>query len=273
MAECTFVSTKTNNAMTTHRLRDNSFKGVVLASLFIVLSFKSCIVAAQSSRQVLDKIYHEKAKTLEDSIKKLNPRKFPRFIGGELSLTHSQYSLKSKIPQLSSMTVGFLGTNVGGMWGNAMGKIKANGGMYYSDANVPYNIDMIQASCSSNIYFLRIKKLKYHTLEPYASIGFSFQKNTYRGNYLATAQNNTPVETNYSSSDSPILGRTSHGIMNTALGVEFQLESESNVFIHLFAEVGYGVALVSSSSRKEFKGTAPVNLTSFSLGINFGILK
>jgi hypothetical protein len=260
--------------MTTQRLRDNRFKGAALTSLFIVLSFKSCIVSAQSSREALDKIYNEEVKAKEDSIKKLNPRKFPRFIGGELSLTHTQYLLKSRISELSAMPVGLLGTNLGGLWGNSMGKIKADAGMYYSDTNVPYTIDMLQASCSSSIYFLRIKKVKYHTIEPYASIGFSFQKNTYRGNYLATAENGTSIESsNYSNSDSPILGRTGHGIMNTSLGVEFQLESENNLFIHLFAEVGYGVAFASHSSRKEFQGTAPAHLTSFSLGINFGIIK
>jgi len=259
--------------MTTHRLRDNSFKGVIISSLFIILSFKSCTVSAQSSREALDKILYKKVKTLEDSIKKLNPRKFPIYFGGELSLTHTQYELKSKLPQLSNLPVAFLGTNLGGVLGNPMGKVKANAGLYYSDDSVPYTIDMLQAAVSTSVYFLRLNKVKYHTIEPYASIGFSFQKSTFRGNYLATDDNNAPIDSNYSTSDSPVLGRTGHGIMNMALGVEFQLESEANLFIHLFAEAGYGVALASTSSRKEFQGTAPSSISSFSLGINFGILK
>jgi hypothetical protein len=69
---------------------------------------------------------------------------------------------------------------------------------------------MPQAGFSTSVYFLRFKKVKYHALEPYASIGLTFQRNTYRGNYLATDQNNNPVQSNYSNSDDQLLGRTTH---------------------------------------------------------------
>jgi hypothetical protein len=256
--------------MTTHRFKDNSFKGVVISGLFIVLSFKSCFVSAQSSREVLDKITYQKVTALEDSIKKSHPKKFPTYVGGELSLTHYQYALKSKIGELSNLPVSFLGTNVGAVWGNPVGKSKASAGMYYSDASVPYTIEMLQASISTSVYFLRLHKVKYHALEPYASIGLTFQKNSYRGNYLSTDQNNNPVQSNSSSSDAPLLGRTNHELVNTALGVEYQLESSNKLFIHLFAEVGYAFEVASGSTRKDFNGTSPTNLSSFSVGISFG---
>jgi hypothetical protein len=58
-----------------------------------------------------------------------------------------------------------------------------------------------------------------------------------------------------------------------SLGIEYQLENNNDLFIHLFAEVGYGFALASNASRRDFKGTAPTNLSSISIGINCGILK
>src|SRR6185436_669787 len=102
MARCTFVSTKTQKAMTTHRYNDNSFKGAMIVCLFTILILKSCIVDAQSSRSAVDQTIFRKVNAWEDSIKKLNPRKFPKYFGGELSLTHPQYILKSKINQLSN---------------------------------------------------------------------------------------------------------------------------------------------------------------------------
>jgi len=258
--------------MTTQRLRDNSFKGVIISSLFILLSFRSCVVTAQSSIDARDKNIFQKVKVLEDSIKKLHPRKFPKYVGGELSLTHYQYSLKSKIGELSKLPVSFLGTNIGGVWGNPIRKTKANAGLYYSDASVPYTIEMVQASISTSVYFLRLKKVKYHTVEPYASIGLTFQKNTYRGNYLSTDQNNNPTQSS-SSSDAPLLGRTNHELVNAALGVEYQLESPNYLFVHLFAEVGYSFAVASGSTRKDFNGTSPTNLSSFSIGVSFGTFR
>jgi len=121
--------------MTTDRFSDNDLKGAVLFCLFIVLSLRSCL-DGQSSRDALHEIFLNKAKAREDSVKKLNSRKFSNYLGGEPSITHPQYLLKSKVSQLSNVPVRFLGTNLGGILGNTMGKVKANVGKYYPDSSV-----------------------------------------------------------------------------------------------------------------------------------------
>lgn len=260
--------------MTTHRLNDNSFKGVIIICLFIILSLKSMISNAQSSRDAQDKAIYQKVKVLDDSIRKLNPRKFPVYIGGELSLSVPQYSLKSNISALAGMPVNFLGTNVAGVIGNPAGKIKASVGMYYSGSSVPYEIGMTQGSISASAYLLRLKEVSYHTFEPYVNMGLSYQATKFFGSYLPVAENGTSTQsTNYSSTDSPLLGKAGFTIMNVAAGVEYQLESNNNLFIHLFAEASYGMMINAHSSNTAFNGTTIVNPSAITVGINCGILK
>jgi hypothetical protein len=70
-----------------------------------------------------------------------------------------------------------------------------------------------------------------------------------------------------------LLGKTGFTQLNFGLGLEYQLESPAENFIHLFAEVGYGVVVSSIASNDSFKGTWANRASTITLGINLGIQK
>jgi len=258
--------------MTTARYRQNSTMVLMMFTLFTVLSIKSCTVKAQSSHSAYDDLISKRVKVWADSVKKSNPRKTTVYVGGEMSLAFPQYSLKSRISALEGLRVNYIGTNLGGLIGNAIGKLKANIGLYYSEPSVPYTMEMFQGAIAGTLYILRINKVKHHSFEPYVTLGLAHQQTKFYGNYLPQDNGIAPLA-NYSNSEQPLLGKTGFTQMNTGVGVEYQLTSCNTTFIHLFAEVGYGVSISSSASNLAFAGTRLSNPTTFSLGINFGIIK
>jgi hypothetical protein len=261
--------------MSQGRMRENGIKGMIILAMFIVLSLKSCMLRAQSSsRELIDRKIYLRVQAWEDSMKNLKPHKKSVYLGGELSLAFPQSNLKSKISQLNGLRMSYIGTNLGGVLANAIGKIKANVGMYYSEPSVPYTMNMLQGGVSANVYPLRLKNRTYHRFEPYVQAGVSYQQTKYFGTYLLSDNNNTSTTPyNYSTTEQPLLGRTGFTQMNMAAGVEYQLEDNNNVFIHLFAEVGYGKGINSTASNRSFAGTTTANPMWVSLGINFGIIK
>ena len=253
------------------QLKPNSFKGLILLSLFSIVSLK---VSAQSHREIVDNEIVANMIAYQDSIGKLKTKKFPVYVGGELSLSVPQYTLKSDIPALAGLRVNFLGTNIGGVISNPMGKIKANAGLYYSGNSVPHEMDMAQGSLSASAYVLRLKEVTYHTVEPYVTIGVSYQGTKFRGRYLPISENGSSTQdANYSSTEQPLLGRTGFTLVNIVAGIEYQLESINDSFIHLFAEAGYGTMVHASSSNHAFNSTTIMGPSTITLGINFGILK
>src|SRR5207237_9475966 len=133
-----------------------SFKGLMLFSLFIVISLKSCAVNAQSSRSSYDEPISKKVKAWDDSVTKTKPKRTPVFLGAEISTAFPQYTLKSMIPALDGLRVNYIGTNLGGLVANSIGKLKANVGLYYSGPSVPYTIEMLHGAISATLYILRI---------------------------------------------------------------------------------------------------------------------
>jgi len=241
--------------------------------LFAILTLKSCIVNAQSSLGPLDNLISKKAKAWDDSVKKLKPKKTTIYLGGEMSLAFAQYSLKSRISALEGLHVNYIGTNLGGVVGNSIGKIKANVGLYYSEPSVPYTMEMFQGAIAGTLYILRVNKLKYHSFEPYVTLGLARQQTKFYGNYLPVTENGIVPPANYSAAEQPLLGKAGFTQLNTSVGVEYQLTSCNTTFVHLFAEVGYGVSISSRASNQAFVGTRLSNPTTFLLGINFGIIK
>jgi hypothetical protein len=256
-------------------MRENGIKGLIILTMFIVLSLKSCMLRAQSttSREVLDRKIYLKVQAWEDSVKNLKPHKAPVYLGGELSLAFPQSDLKSKISQLNGLRMSYIGTNLGGVLANDIGKLKANVGMYYSEPSVPYTMSMLQGGLSASVYPLRLNGKKYHTFEPYVLAGISYQQTKYFGTYLLNDNTTSTTPYNYSTTEQPLLGKTGFTQMNVAAGVEYQLQDFQNLFIHLFAEVGYGTGLHSTASNKVFSGTTTTNPMWVSVGINFGIIK
>lgn len=259
--------------MTARRIKENSIKGLLLFSLFSALSLKSCSVSAQSSRDARDLQIYEKVQSWKDSVRKLNPRKRPIYLGGEVSLAFPQYDLKSNIAQLNGLHVNYIGTNLGGVLANPITKLKANVGMYYSGSSVPYTMNLLQAGASASVYLLRLKQVTYHSFEPYATIGFTYQQTKFYGNYLPTDENNRSTQGNYSTTEAPLLGRIASDQMNIGAGVEYQLESSNDKFMHFFAEINYGVQLSQHASTTHFSGTNIANSTSITVGVSLGILK
>ncbi|MBI3220043.1 MAG: hypothetical protein HYZ44_11055 [Bacteroidetes bacterium] len=151
--------------------------------------------------------------------------------------------------------------------------MKGKAGMYQSNSSMPYKIYMLQGNVSAGVYLLRLKTIKYHTFEPYVSVGASYQQAKFYGYYLPTDDDGKPVSTNYSNTDSPMLGKTGSTFINVTTGVEYQLESDTHMFLHLFAEVNYGILISSQSSNASFNGTTPSNLSALSVGISFGSIR
>ena len=258
--------------MNAGRYGQNSTMTLMVLMLITVLSMKSCTVSAQSSRSSFDDSISKKVKVWDDSVRKLKHQRTPVSVGGEMSMAFPQYTLKSKIGAIDGLHVNYIGTNLGGVVGNPIGKLKANVGLYYSEPSVPYSMEMFQGAISGSLYVLRTTKVKYHTFEPYVTLGFARQQTKFYGNYLPMDNGMLP-QTNYSVSEQPLLGKAGFTQLNTGIGVEYQLTSCNTTFIHLFAEVGYGVMISSRASNASFSGTRLSNPTTLSLGINFGILK
>src|SRR5258706_8022104 len=112
--------------MTRRRVKDNSIKALILFCLFAALTLKSWIAGAQTSRVSLDRTISKKAKAWDYSVIKLSLKRSPTYLGGELSLSFPQYNLKSRIVELAGLHVSYIGTNLGGIVGNPIGKLKAN---------------------------------------------------------------------------------------------------------------------------------------------------
>lgn len=259
--------------MSQGRMRENGIKGMIILAMFIVLSLKSCMLRAQSSREMLDRKIYLRVQAWEDSVKKVKPHHKPVYLGGELSLAFPQSDLKSKISQLNGLRMSYIGTNLAGVMGNAIGKLKAQVGAYYSEPSVPYTMSMLQGGVSASVYPLRLKNRTYHRFEPYVQTGISYQQTKYFGTYLLSDQSAQPTPYNYSTTEQPLLGKTGYTQLNMAAGVEYQLETNNDVFIHLFAEVGYGTGINSTASNRNFTGTTVANPMWVSLGISFGIIK
>jgi hypothetical protein len=252
------------------RLKDNSIKALLIVVLFLFLSFNSCVVNGQirpadsrefgyvTDRYVLtDSTWDNREETDR-----------PLYVGFEVSLGHSSYTLQSDIPQLSNLMVSYFGGAAGGVLANQLGKLKANIGLYYSDASAPYTFDLLTGNVSANLYLLRIRQVKYHTLEPYLVGGVSAQQTKFYGTYL-----NDGMRQNYSTAEEQLLGKVATTQFNVGLGAEYQLKNDQGNFIFLFAEVVCGVPVATRHTREAFDRTHIINPVSISVGVGFGKIK
>lgn len=225
-------------------IKNKSIRGIMLGLLIIMVGAKSCIVRAQSANHYT-------------------------YYGYGLSLSVPQQQISSNIPQINGLKVTFIGCNVGGMIANTVGKLKVNMGIFYSGSSSPYEIDMIRGGVTGNIYLLRLGKVKEaHLFEPYAVVGVTQQSSKFYGNYLSNDPTNST-----SSTEQPFLGKVNSMRVNVGAGVEMQLESDNQKFIHVFAEVTSGTPLSSSASNSAFSQTKVMNSITFNFGVNFGIVK
>ncbi|HTH56934.1 MAG TPA: hypothetical protein VL728_12880 [Cyclobacteriaceae bacterium] len=194
------------------------------------------------------------------------------YLGGSVSVGFPQYSLKSNIAAIDQQKVACTGATVGGMVSNAIGKIKADLGLFYSNASSGNDMQMTQGSVSGNLYVLRLKRAApYHTFEPYVKFGLASQLTKFYGNYLNANENTT--ETNYSSDTQPLLNTSWLHQGQLGLGIEYQFENNSDRFVQLFGEISYGLPISMKSSNPVFAKTSLVDQTTISFGVSFGIIK
>ena len=199
---------------------------------------------------------------------KLARPKNPVYIGYEIATGVPALNFKSDISKLQTLHVPFAGGKIGGIISNSRGKLKGYAGLYYSDCSVPVDFDLLEGGMSANIYVLRLKEIKYHTVEPYLIADLSYSVIKYYGNYLPHQDEADVIRT-----DNAFLGKTSSTQARIGGGFEYQLESIRNKFIHLFVEGGAGMSLSTTASNHSFANTKPVNQMWVSAGVNFGIIK
>jgi hypothetical protein len=223
-----------------NRLTDNALKGIFIVVLFFSLLLHSCQADAQ---------------------------KQPRYVGYEVSMSLPSYRVISNIPQISNMYVSYFGMQVGGIMAIPQVKLKATAGLHYSSANLPYSFDLISGNLSAQVYPLRIKNIRYHTLEPYIVGGINQSQTKYFGTYM-----NKDERINYSKGDEELQGRTNSTNIMGGVGLEYQLENENQNFIHFFTEFNYMSPLYNSASS-QFEETKFKSSCAVVFGINFGIIK
>jgi len=259
--------------MTTGRTKENTIKGLAYLILTVMVSLTSCMAIAQSSRSPFDGKIDTRVRMWDDKKKKVRTRKIPVYLGAGASVSYTQSTLQSSIDRLDKLPLNFLGTNVEGMLGTPIGKVKANAGIFYSGASVPYTIDMYQGGLSGTIYLLRLTKITYHTFEPYFTAGVSYQEAQVYGSNLISSDRDANESANYSTTDPPLAGKVFNTQLNLGAGIEYQLENDRDKFIHLFAEMTLGVPVHCSVSNHAFEGTRVLRPVNISIGAHFGIFK
>lgn len=253
--------------MRTEGIPFSTIKGLTHLILIVMASLGPCMAIAQSSRSPFEGKSDTRVRLWDDGKQKIRTRKTPVYVGAGVSLSYTQSTLESRIDRLNKLPLNFLGTNVEGMLGTPIGKVKANAGIFYSGASVPYTIDMYQGGLSGSIYLLRLTKLTYHTFEPYFTAGANYQGAHVYGNNLIDSDK----PSNYSTTDPPLAGKVFNTQLNLGGGIEYQLENADNKFIHLFAEMTFGIPVHSSVSNHAFDGTMMLRPINISLGVQVGV--
>jgi hypothetical protein len=235
--------------------------------LMIIFTLVAAAANAQTRQLTADEILYYKVQRVSDSIQALHSTK-SHYSGYSISVAFPQYQIKSNISQLAGLPVSLAGGNVGVIFANQRGKIKANVGLYYSNDNVPYTMDLLAAAVTTNVYLLRLKNPQYHTIEPYAVFGLHQQVNRFFGSYL-----DGTARTNMSTGDQPLLGKTYDTQIVFGGGLEYQLENDHHQFIHFFTEFTYGSNVNTIADNENFSATECLNPLLITLGVHFGIVK
>lgn len=254
--------------MTSHNTNNNSINVAILLSLLSMFSFQMRAFAAQS-REAIDMEIYERVQAWEDSVGRANPRKHPRYLGFDVQFAAHVSQLSSKLDKMNGSRMTYTGGSVGGMLANDLTKVKANVGFYYSLPNMPHTVESFQASTSMSVYLLRISKIEYHTLEPYAVVGITQQFNKYYGTYLLPE--GQPY--NHSQGDQPLMGKVGLTQLTIGAGIEWQLESEERQFLHFFSEATYGLPIMCNASSMLFSDTQTTKQLCITLGLGFGMFK
>lgn len=201
------------------------------------------------------------AQPLKDSLTSWSTR----YYGFELSYGYRATSVTSNLPQFNHLMVMMDGVNGGLVAANNFGKFTLRAGKYYSGASVPFTVDMEQIGFTSNVYLLRLFEKRYHTLEPYAVLGVSHQQIKMFGNLTA-------VDEPTGNFHEDLMTSVQWTQYSGGIGVEYQLESNTHKFIHLFAELCMAGSIYLKKSDL-LNQTQLNNPTAITIGVSFGKMK
>jgi hypothetical protein len=186
-------------------------------------------------------------------------------IGFSVSFGSRSNRITSSLEAINNMSLTAQGGTVGVLWGNRVIETKLVAGYYYSGAQVPHSIDMIELEASARFYPLNAFTGKEHKVTPYLNVGAS--RNHYKmfGFY---GLHETGLR-NYSVSTEPYLGNIDayYGSMGT--GVEVKVFDQGD-FVKLFSEVNYH-RLLHQNASDLFQNTALSGQLSINVGVSFGI--
>ena len=236
------------------RYQTNAHTGLILWAFLFVLFFYSIATDAQ----VLT----------EDQSVETYDRTDGTFIGYSISVGSQTYAISSDLSKLHGIRLRREGGTVGFVLGNNYGAIKPTVGLFYSAPSAAYSIDALEVGLAGYLYFLRSATGKNRAFEPYLSLATKEVRSTFYGHFLDSHSGK-----NKSVSRDELFGRLKSMQGFVGLGVEYQLRSLENHFLHFFAEARYGMTMNESASTAVLRRTRTDDATSFTVGVNFGKIR
>jgi hypothetical protein len=224
------------------RIEFNQFKGIVIATLFIILILKSGCSHAQSM------ISH---------------------IGFQANFGTSIFDISSDIPELNAKKV----TQSGGLLGVVAGNetVRARIGLlgyYSSDNKIAGTVDLYKSNASINFYPLALFGKKSFRVQPYFTGAVAYDRYKFYGFYL----NSDRSKVNFSKSEAPYLGTFKQ--VNSSLGGGIELKLlESSDFVHFFMETRFAHNLDNATNNARFDHTKASNKMQVLAGLSFGMIR
>lgn len=224
------------------RIEFNQFKGIVIATLFIILILKSGCSHAQS------RISH---------------------IGFQADFGTSVFDISSDIPELNAKNVTQSGGLLGVVAGN--GTVGARIGLlgyYSSDNKIAGTVDLYKSNASINFYPLALFGKKSFRVQPYFTGAVAYDRYKFYGFYMNSDRGNV----NYSKTEAPYLGTVKQVNSSLGGGIEIRL-LESIDFVHFFMETRFANNLDNASSDARFNHTMVSNKMQVLAGLSFGRIR
>lgn len=225
-------------------MRDNQVKGLLILILFILLTFQALITNAQAIRPGAKSTYRGltasfgvRSVDITSSIAKIDGTN-PMATGGQVGFVFGGRAIRTKVGLL---------------------------GYYTSTGTTAGTTDLYESNISVNYHPLSRMS---GVMSPYITGGLSYDRFSFFGYYL----NQEPGTTNYSSAETPFLGKIRQANASVGAGIEFLLKDDYD-FIHLFSEVRYCRNLSATTEHTAFAETKLDKQMQVLFGISFGLVR
>jgi hypothetical protein len=231
------------------RMNENVVKGILILSVFITLTLKSCAGAAQSHPEQHRVTY----------------------FGFDVAFGTRSFKLSSDIDKINGMNIQEEGATIGLLLGNKIWQTKLRQGYFYSSACVPYTTELIETELNININPLQMIKVRFRSVEPYITTGVERNAIRLHGNYVSKDRAADAGGANRSFDEQSYLGRIVVTRASVGAGLQYRIPYQHS-FLRLFAEARYGYALTHGTHESWFKHTSVSNQVAVSAGVCFGYL-